>query len=234
MPRVFSSKNLVSLANRVRTSEAAVSFLQQNGILHSKTRCSKCFNELTDMRRRPGTSYWYFHCQPCQTSVSIRNKTILSHSKIGLRTFVLLAYTFIMCQGLTIAQKIHEVFLFAIVVKNIVHLFKADLDDGDYDHVEVPASGDPHLSSTTCVEYQKIFRDIISSAMMDKCSQDYMVGGPGTTIEIDESQYGGMDLFCFKYSLILASNILGKRKYHRGSIGNRRRMWVLGGVVRLI
>ena len=117
MPRVFSSKNLVSLANRVRTSEAAVSFLQQNGILHSKTRCSKCFNELTDMRRRPGTSYWYFHCQPCQTSVSIRNKTILSHSKIGLRTFVMLAYTFIMCQGLTIAQKIHEVFFLELVLK---------------------------------------------------------------------------------------------------------------------
>ena len=32
----------------------------------------------------------------------------------------------------------------------------------------------------------------------------------------------------------MTSNILGKRKYHRGSIGNRRRMWVLGGVVRLI
>ena len=33
----------------------------------------------------------------------------LSHAKIGIRSFILLAYTFIMCQGLTIAQKIHEV-----------------------------------------------------------------------------------------------------------------------------
>ena len=73
---------------------------------------------------------------------------------------------------------------------DIVWLFKADLDDGDYDELEVPASGDPHLSPVTVVEYQKIFRDIISSHMMDTCAKDYMVGGPGTTIEIDESQYG--------------------------------------------
>ena len=104
--------------------------------------------------------------------------------------------------------KIHEVFLFGIGLNNIVCLFKADLDDGDYDHVEVPASGDPHLSSTMCVEYQKIFRDIISSAMMDKCSQDYMVGGPGTTIEIDESQYGGMIYFvCIFIKQIIFLNI---------------------------
>ena len=110
MKKVFSSKNLVSLANRVRSSEAAVSFLKENGILHSRTECSSCLTELTQMRRKPGSAYWYFHCVPCKAKVSIRNKTILSHSKIGLRTFIMMAYTFIMCQGLTIAQKIHEVF----------------------------------------------------------------------------------------------------------------------------
>ena len=42
----------------------------------------------------------------------------------------------------------------------------------------------------TVVEYQKIFRDIISAHMVDQDKGDYMVGGPGCTIEIDESQYG--------------------------------------------
>ena len=39
----------------------------------------------------------------------------------------------------------------------------------------------------TVVEYQKIFRDIISAHMVDQDKGDYMVGGPGCTIEIDES-----------------------------------------------
>ena len=44
--------------------------------------------------------------------------------------------------------------------------------------------------------------------MMDKCSQDYMVGGPGTTIEIDESQYGGMIYFvCIFIKQIIFLNI---------------------------
>ena len=77
-----------------------------------------------------------------------------------------------------------EFFIFLLM------LSQADLDDMDFDHLAVPANGAPHLSSTTVVEYQKIFRDMISSHMMDKGAQDYMVGGPGTTIEIDESQYG--------------------------------------------
>ena len=89
--KVFSSKNLVSLANRVRSSEAAVSFLKENGILHSRTKCSSCLTELTQMHRKPGSAYWYFHCVPCKAKVSIRNKTILSHSKIGLRTFIMMA-----------------------------------------------------------------------------------------------------------------------------------------------
>ena len=65
----------------------------------------------------------------------------------------------------------------------------------DYDQLVVPACGVPHLSSKTVVEYQKIFRDMISEEMMDQGSQDYMVGGVGTTIEIDESQYGSYKIY---------------------------------------
>ena len=97
----------------------------------------------------------------------------------------------------------------------------------DYDELEVSSKSVPCLSEKTVVEYQKVFRDMIGSVMMDRGSKDYMVGGPGTTIEIDESQYGCYWLFVFVSNLFI-----GKRKYHRGSIGNRRRLWVLGGIVR--
>ena len=70
-----------------------------------------------------------------------------------------------------------------------------DLHDDDYDQLVVPGSGDTHLSPMTVVEYQKIFRDIISAKMMDQDSGDYMVGGPGCTIEIDESMYGELIFF---------------------------------------
>ena len=41
---------------------------------------------------------------------------------------------------------------------------------------------------------------MISEEMMNQGAQDYMVGGPGCTIEIDESQYG---LFQFHSIIIL-------------------------------
>lgn len=53
----------------------------------------------------------------------------------------------------------------------------------------VPASGDPHLSTDTIIEYQKVYRDMIGDHMVF-CTSGYMVGGPGTTIEIDESMFG--------------------------------------------
>ena len=70
------------------------------------------------------------------------------------------------------------------------YFLKVDLYEDDYDELVVPSSGDTHLSPMTVVEYQKIFRDIISDHMIDRDKGDYMVGGPGCTIEIDESMYG--------------------------------------------
>ena len=56
------------------------------------------------------------------------------------------------------------------------------------------------------------FRDVIGAEMLLNES-DKKIGGPGLTVEIDESMFG-------------------KRRYHRGRILGRRQMWVLGGVCR--
>ena len=64
----------------------------------------------------------------------------------------------------------------------------ADLADGDYDDLVVPGDGGPRLSPVTVGECFKIFRDSIGDYMLTH--GDGMVGGPGTTCEIDESMFG--------------------------------------------
>ena len=64
------------------------------------------------------------------------------------------------------------------------------MDEEENEDLRMPGESAAHLSEQTVIEYQKVFRDLISDYMMDKNSGDYMVGGPGCTIEIDESQYG--------------------------------------------
>ena len=61
-------------------------------------------------------------------------------------------------------------------------------------------------------------------------SQGYMIGGPGLTIEVDESMFGNR--FFAKFFIFLL--LLGKRKYRRGRISGRRQMWVLGGACRYL
>ena len=66
---------------------------------------------------------------------------------------------------------------------------QADLEEGDYDDLVVPARDAPHLSTDTIINIQKIFRDIIVDDTINSASSA-MVGGLGTVIEIDESMFG--------------------------------------------
>lgn len=67
---------------------------------------------------------------------------------------------------------------------------------------------DEHLSSATLVSLFKLFRAICFNGMM---SNPVPIGGPGCTVEIDESKFG-------------------KRKYHRGK--KVEGQWVFGGYCR--
>ena len=77
-------------------------------------------------------------------------------------------------------------------------------------------SGDNNSSSVlgkaTICKYFSFFRDVIGAEMLSNINSK-KIGGPGKTVEIDESMFG-------------------KRRYHRGRILGRRQMWVLGGVCR--
>lgn len=59
-----------------------------------------------------------------------------------------------------------------------------DIDEGECDDLVMAADGSPHLSPTTLIYYQKMFRDLETAG-------GYMIGGPGQTCEIDESLFGG-------------------------------------------
>ena len=68
------------------------------------------------------------------------------------------------------------------------------------------------LGKATICKYFSFLRDVIGAEML--CNENpKKIGGPGKTVEIDESMFG-------------------KRRYHRGRILGRRQMWVLGGVCR--
>jgi len=197
MPRARSSNNLVTLFYKVKKLESAVSFLQEHGVLHKSVNCTKCLREVDDIDQETGTGHFFFRCRSCNKKVSVRDNTLLSQGNIGIRTFILLTYLFIMLQGLSVAQKVHEAFV----------------DEEDSDDLLSPGTRDTRQLETTFVKYHEIFRDMISQHMINENSGDHMVGGPGCSVEVDVALYG-------------------QRDYHRGLIGERRRLWVLGGIVR--
>ena len=75
------------------------------------------------------------------------------------------------------------------------------------------------------LQLTSVFRDCIAEDLFNG-TQGYQIGGPGCTVEVDESMFGG-GTFC-----LLQIRILGKRKYQRGRITGRRQQWILGGVCR--
>ena len=174
--------------DEVRTPENQVEFLQKLGIINTTHHCNICNIEVTNIKKRPGTKYFYLECTNCHTQTSIRKNTVLYKKGISIRSFVLLAYTFI---ALTFT---HEQYCYELSLS------------GD----EEEENQGPSLSCHTTVHYTGLFRDMIAEDLFNY-SQEYKIGGPGCTVEIDESMFG-------------------KRKYRRGRISGRRQMWVLGGV----
>ena len=84
------------------------------------------------------------------------------------------------------------------MVISTMSLSQADIDDGDDVDLGVPAKDSRHLSPFTVVHYQHLFRDLIAETMLES-SGGYMVGGPGCTLEVDESCFGNnvMSLICY-------------------------------------
>ena len=72
MPRAHSTFNLITLCDKVRVADSAVEFLKQQGILKTSVACKKCHCDLSTVKRREGTGYYYFRCCNCDSMTSIR------------------------------------------------------------------------------------------------------------------------------------------------------------------
>ena len=182
--------NAITLAEQLRTPEDQVARLQQLRVLPVSHTCPTCNITTDSVKRREGTKYFYFWCSGCKSSTSIRKGTMLSSKGITFRTFLMIGYFFV-AMNMTHQQLIHE-----------VNLVCPEGEEGEY------TLGTTLTSCHTTVFYNKVFRcdkiiydlnleiglcamcrDIIAEEMFES-SQDYMIGGPGTTVEVDESMFG--------------------------------------------
>ena len=155
---------MLSLGDRIRTPEQQVEFLQEVRILPTSQYCEKetCMAPSDNLKRRPGTKYFYCECNTCHRQTSIRHGTILLHKGLSFRTFLLLAY-FFSSLTLTHEQLIHECNLY---------------DSGD-DEEEVVRGREgrgggeggymvgtgARLSCNTTVHYNSIFRFVLGISM---------------------------------------------------------------------
>ena len=175
-------------------------------------KCDSCNLHLTTVHSVG--SYHFFYCKYCKKKFSLRNNTFLANANISLRKFVLLIYVFV-----------SNYWTYKVIQKETDISSESDTESVESDSVSSSVLGKATISKYfNFFRYVHIFlqliyysifyyfRDVIGAEMLLNES-DKKIGGPGLTVEIDESMFG-------------------KRRYHRGRILGRRQMWVLGGVCR--
>ena len=65
--------NAIALADRLRSPDDQVSFLQEHRILHHAYTCPDCDLTTEDVKLKSGTNYWYFNCNGCNSQTSLRS-----------------------------------------------------------------------------------------------------------------------------------------------------------------
>ena len=184
--------NLGRLMPMIQDLKGQVKFLQDTEILPTQQTCMGC-NKVLNKQRSRGY-FVYFQCSTCKKQISARRGTVLSDARISFRRFILLVYAF--CQfNWTYDQTQQETCI-------------TSGEDSDTD-----TDTSTQLGSHTIDRYFKLLREIVTDYMVSSFKSVKKIGGPGLTVEIDESQFG-------------------KRKYNRGTIIGRRFAWILGGVCR--
>ena len=81
-------ENLISLHNKVQSSDDAVKYLQDNSILKTETKCEVCDKKLVKTVQNKTDNCVYFRCRPCGFQESIRKETFL-FGKVGHAMYTL-------------------------------------------------------------------------------------------------------------------------------------------------
>ena len=133
----MSRYKMCHLYDQIRTPDSQIAFLQKHDIFNTSHLCPDCDIVSTTVKNRAGSMYHYFECEKCHKQTSIRKNTVLYKKGISLRSFLMIAYIFVML-NYTHEQIIHEV-------------------DLSGDEEEEPGEG-PSLSCNTTVYYNNLLR----------------------------------------------------------------------------
>ena len=151
--------NLTTLVMRTFPVMAAITLLQEWGILPVQSVCNSCNTTMGTVLTN--NNYHYFHCNSCKAKSSVLSNTVLSNSNTKLREFVILMYLF--CDN-------HRTY--KTVQKETC--------------IEIEGYKDVKLSSATINKWFSYFRHLV---VQDNKRYPAMIGGIGDVVEIDESMH---------------------------------------------
>ena len=137
--------NMGKLLGKIPDLKSQIKFLQDTKILPDKQTCSKC-NKVLRKATVEG-NFVFFRCGMCKKRISIRKGTILWNSKLSLRRFILLVYSFTQ-QTWTYKQVENEVCITT-------------------DEENEEESSSTILSSKSINKYSTFFRELIADYMME-------------------------------------------------------------------
>ena len=191
--------NAIALAYRVRTLEEQVSFLQRHRILPTSYTCPDCNITCDEAKLKTGTSYFYFHCPGCKSKTSIRwlcyNALVIYVNVIQdwYHSFWKRNHAADFCAP-SVLLRCNSVDPSTVDPWGgswmgwcgWLSVVNWDQDQHSY-HRFLPQ--DIQVGYCYKMGYRVCYRDIISERMFNT-SQGYKIGGPGLTVEIDESMFG--------------------------------------------
>ena len=85
--------NIGKLLGKISDLKSQIKFLKDTNILPNTQTCQPCNKVLTKLSIEG--NFAFFRCSQCKRRVSIRKGTVLSNSKLSLRRFILLVYSFL-------------------------------------------------------------------------------------------------------------------------------------------
>ena len=192
--------NLFRLALKLANEDSTVEYCQQLGLIGREASCPSCKAKLNKIYvvKRAGRSHSErrFQCnkKTCKAKhknqIPIRKGTWFGKSHLSLRKSLLLVYCFI--------EK--------LPYKHTIRETSISSADSDSDNANILTT-----STETIADYFSYCREVCQWSVETKLHCGRPIGGPGLTVEIDESKFG-------------------KTKYHRGRFVEGQ--WVFGGICR--